>query len=143
MDRELILAELVSRCENEIEMWGFRSNWCLEKIDKNRCPAEFADNELCREVLAAHTYQTSSTPEHPDGLIISNWFLRRIEDRDTGGEVICAKTGFVAQSRSCAASYGKDEAGNEYVCVTAGSSSSWQCIRDQVELYKEFAKTVE
>lgn len=50
MDRELILAELVSRCEKEIEMWGFRSAWCLEKIDKNRCPAEFADDELCRDI---------------------------------------------------------------------------------------------
>ena len=63
------------------------------------------DNELCREVLAAHTYTTSSTSEHPEGITISNWFLRRIEDKETGAEILCGKTGFVAQSgqNSCPA----------------------------------------
>lgn len=97
------------------------------------------DNELCREVMTAHTYRTSETPEHPEGIIISNWFLRRIEDKDTGGEVICAKTGYVVQSGSCAASYGVDKSGKEYICVTADAHSPWRCIYDHVELYKRFA----
>lgn len=97
------------------------------------------DNELCREVMSAHSYTTSATEQHPEGIIISNWFLRRIEDKDTGGEVICAKTGFVAESGSCAASYGKADNGKEYLCVTAGSSSSWRCIYDHVALYKQFS----
>lgn len=97
------------------------------------------DNELCREVMTAHTYTTSETPEHPEGIIISNWFLRRIEDKDTGGEVICAKTGYVVQSGSCAASYGADKSGKEYICVTADAHSPWRCIYDHVELYKRFA----
>src|SRR5699024_8410476 len=62
------------------------------------------DNELCREVLSAHTYTTSATEQHPEGLLISNWFLRRIEDKDTHGTVLCAKTGYVVQSGNCAAS---------------------------------------
>ena len=70
------------------------------------------DNELCREVLSAHTYTTSETQQHPEGITISNWFLRRIEDKDTGGEVVCGKTGYVVQSGNCAASYGIDNAGN-------------------------------
>lgn len=97
------------------------------------------DNDICREVMSAHTYNTSATQQHPEGITISNWFLRRIEDKDTGGEVICAKTGFVAQSKSCAASYGKDKMGNEFICVTTGSSSSWKCIYDHVSMYKQFA----
>lgn len=97
------------------------------------------DNDLCREVLAAHTYNTSKTEQHPDGIIISNWFLRRIEDRDTGGEVICGKTGYVAQSGSCAASYEVDRDGKEYICVTADAISQWKCIADHVTLYKQFA----
>ena len=96
------------------------------------------DNELCREVLAAHTYTTSFTSEHPEGITISNWFLRRIEDKETGAEILCGKTGFVAQSGSCAASYGEDENGKGYICVTADSTSSWRCIYDQVALYSEF-----
>ena len=52
-------------------------------------------NKICREVMEAHTYTTTFTQQHPEGILISNWFLRRIEDKDTGGEVLCAKTGFV------------------------------------------------
>ena len=100
------------------------------------------DQPQCREVLSTKKYTTSSTPEHPEGIQISNWFLRRIEDKDTGGEVICGKTGFVAQSGSCAVSYGMDESGKEYICATVNAHSGWRCIYDHVELYKRFAKTV-
>lgn len=97
-----------------------------------------ADSDFCRKVLSAHTYETTPTEQHPEGLLISNWFLRRIEDRDTHGEVICGKTGYVVQSGSCAASLAADGAGREYLCVTAGSSSSWQCIYDQVALFQKY-----
>lgn len=98
------------------------------------------DNELCREVLAAHTYTTSKTEQHPEGINLSNWFLRRIEDKDTGGEVLCGKTGYVVQSGNCAASYGVDDSGKEYICVTADASSVWRCIEDHAALYKQFAQ---
>ena len=97
-----------------------------------------ADNAFCREVMSAHTYTTSPTEQHPDGLKVSNLFLRRIEDRDTHGEVLCGKTGFVDQSGSCAASLGVDNAGREYLCVTAGSATKWTCIADHVVLYQRF-----
>lgn len=99
-----------------------------------------ADNEICREVMSAKTYTTSVTPQHPEGIIISNWFLRRIEDKDTHGEVLYAKTGFVAESGSCAASYARGNDGKEYICVTANSTSSWRCIYDHVALYQQFLK---
>lgn len=95
-----------------------------------------ADNPFCRAVLSAHTYNTGATEQHPEGLLLSNWFLRRIEDKDTHGEVICGKTGYVAQSKSCAASLAADVHGKEYICVTAGSSGSWPCINDHVKLYQ-------
>ena len=98
-------------------------------------------NELCREFLSAHTYQTTPTEQHPEGITISNWFLRRIEDKDTGGLVIGAKTGYVVQSGNCAVSYGTFADGIPYICVTAGSSSSWRCIYDQVEIYTRYIKT--
>lgn len=100
------------------------------------------DNPFCKEVLSARTYTTSPTTEHPEGLLLSNWFLRRIEDKDTGGEVLSAKTGYVAQSGSCAASYGKSHSGKEYICVTADASSSWRCIYDHVALYQQFGDEV-
>ena len=96
------------------------------------------DNDLCREVMSTHTYTTSKTAEHPDGIEISNWFLRRIEDKDTGGTVICAKTGYVVQSGNCAASYALSGSGRGYICVTAGSTSAWRCIYDHVAAYKAY-----
>ncbi len=97
------------------------------------------ENELCREVMSTKKYTTSATEQHPEGISISNWFLRRIEDKDTGGEVICGKTGFVAESGSCAVSFGVDYNGKEYICATADSTSSWRCIYDHVALYKDYA----
>jgi D-alanyl-D-alanine carboxypeptidase (penicillin-binding protein 5/6) len=96
------------------------------------------DNSFCREVLSARTYTTSSTTEHPDGITISNWFLRRIEDKDTNGEVLCAKTGFVVQSGNCAASLSVGNDDKVYICVTAHSTSSWRCIYDHVALYQKY-----
>lgn len=95
-------------------------------------------NDLCRKVLGEKCYTTSPTTEHPEGITISNWFLRRIEDKETGGEVLGAKTGFVAQSGSCAVSYSISDAGTPYICVTAGSASSWRCIYDHVEIYNRY-----
>ena len=100
-------------------------------------------NELCREVLAQKVYTTAPTTEHPEGITISNWFLRRIEDKDTGGEILGAKTGFVAQSGSCAVSYSMSNAGTPYICVTAGSTSSWRCIYDHVEIYNRYVSKAE
>ena len=96
------------------------------------------DNPICREALSAKKYTTTATEQHPEGLLISNWFLRRIEDKDAGGFVLAGKTGYVVQSGSCAASCALDGEENEYICVTADSTSSWRCIYDHVEIYKNF-----
>lgn len=96
------------------------------------------DNELCREVLSAHTYEIAPTPQHPEGQVLSNWFLRRIEDHDQDQAVraVGAKTGYVVQSGSCAASWGEDADGNRYLCVTGNAGSSWQAIYDHAALYQ-------
>lgn len=95
-----------------------------------------SDNPFCRTVLSAHTYTIPSTNQHPEGMVISNWFLRRIEEEDAHGTVLCGKTGYVRQSRYCAASLAMDAGGREYICVTAGSSGSKRCISDHAELYQ-------
>lgn len=99
------------------------------------------DNELCREVMHEHTYVTSPTAQHPQGIEISNWFLRRIEDHIEGGEVYAAKTGYVNESGNCAASYGIDSTGHEYLCVTGNSTSNWKCIKDHVAIYNLIFKS--
>ncbi len=74
------------------------------------------------------------------GIEISNWFMRRIEDKNTGGEVLGAKTGFVNAAGFCCASYYKSASGREYVCVTGDTYSSWRCIYDHVGIYRSLAK---
>lgn len=96
-------------------------------------------NDVSREALMRHTYTTTATPEHPDGIIISNWFLRRIEDKQETGEVLGAKTGFVNQSKNCAVSYAVSDDGEPFICVTGASSSSWRCIYDHVDIYTNIA----
>lgn len=95
-------------------------------------------NDLCREVMSKHIYTTKPTEEHPEGIEISNWFLRKIEDKDTGGEVVCAKTGYIVQSKNCAVSYEMSAGKIPYICVTAGSTSGWRCIYDHVEIYNRY-----
>lgn len=96
------------------------------------------NNEMCREFLSAKKYTTAPTTEHSEGISISNWFLRRIEDKDTGGEVLCAKTGYVVESKNCAVSYGTAADNTPYICVTVGATSSWRCIYDHVEIYNQY-----
>ena len=88
------------------------------------------DNELCREILSTRIHTIPEKEEHPDGLEMSNWFLRRIEDKEYGGKVL-------GQSGSCAASFGEN-AGNNYICVTVKAGSPFQCVNDHALLYNEY-----
>ena len=38
------------------------------------------NNQLCREVMSTRIYTTTPTDQHPNGIEISNWFLRRAEE---------------------------------------------------------------
>lgn len=98
------------------------------------------ENELCYTVLSAHTFTTMETEEHPEGINLSNLFLRRIEDKDTHGEVVCAKTGFVNESGNCGASYAVSNEGKHYICVTGDAWSAWRCIYDHVAIYQQYTK---
>lgn len=98
------------------------------------------ENDFCREVLKEHVYYTTATPQNPEGIILSNWFLRKIEDKDSGGTVLCAKTGFVNESGFCAASYFISESGRPYICVTADTYNDWRCIYDHVAMYKLYTE---
>lgn len=96
------------------------------------------ENELCHEILGTRVYTTSKTPEHENGIEISNWFIRRIEDKDCHGSVSGAKTGFVNESGCCAVSYQVSNDGHQYICVTHNTWSSWRCIYDHVQMYQDY-----
>lgn len=94
-------------------------------------------NEMCREVFSTRIFTTSATEQHPEGIELSNWFVRRIEDKETNGILVYGKTGYVDESGSCAVSFGTNENGRTYICVTAASGSKWWCINDHAKLYQE------
>lgn len=97
------------------------------------------ENDLCRQVLNTRSYTTSLTEQHPEGITVSNWFMRRIEDKEMGGTILGAKTGYVVQSGSCAASCYERNDGTEFICVTADAHSSWRAIYDHVAAYNIYA----
>ena len=53
-------------------------------------------------------------------------------------EVQAAKTGYVAESGSCAASFAQDAEGRGYLCVTGNAHSAWRAIYDHVEVYSHY-----
>ncbi len=100
-------------------------------------------DDLLRDVMGTRIYTTDikyPDLELEDGLTISNWFIRRIEDKEMNGKVLGAKTGFVNQSGFCAASYYEAKDGKHYICVTGNANSSWRAIYDHVSVYRSFTK---
>ena len=85
-------------------------------------------NPTCRTVLGARTHRTAQTEAHPEGILLSNWFLRRIEDRFTGTNLAIngGKTGYISQAGSCAVSLATRDDGTEYLCATGKAPGSWQ-----------------
>lgn len=103
--------------------------------------ATAVQDDLLLDVLSARQYTTSTTYEEldlPDGITVSNWFLRKIEDKEMDGDVIAAKTGFVNEAGCCAASYYEADDGKRYICVTGNAFSSWRAIYDHVSVYRSF-----
>lgn len=97
-------------------------------------------NPFVKKVLSAHTRTIRAVNRKKHIYGVSNLFLRRIEDHESGGTVVAAKTGFVNQSGCCAASYYTSDSGNEYICVTDNTYSSWRAIYDHVAAYRNFAQ---
>lgn len=99
------------------------------------------DNKTCREVLSCRYYEVArSSDDDAEVIGISNWFLRRIEDKDTHGTVIGGKTGFTNEAGNCAVSCQESDNGGHYICVTANAPGGWPCIYDHVELYEMYTQ---
>ncbi len=98
-------------------------------------------NELCRKILSTYQYTTASTPQHPEGIqLTSTLFSHMYGTEPEGADILGGKTGFVNESGYCIASFGKSDAGDEYVCVTFAGSGLWPTVYDQFHLYEKYAK---
>lgn len=98
------------------------------------------EDDFCRTIVSTPVYMSAPTAEHPQGQVLSNWFVRRMNNQDTGGVVVeGGKTGYVPESGNCAASCGEDDGGRHYLCVTGNAGNTWKAIADHAMLYREFA----
>lgn len=97
------------------------------------------ENEKCRKILCTKVLNSVPTEEHPEGQVLSNWFVRSLEDKNSGiVHVLGGKRGYVPQSGNCAVSYGETDDGQAFICVTGKSYSQKQAIYDHAALYKEY-----
>jgi len=100
------------------------------------------ENEKCREILCTKIYYSEPTLEHPEGQVLSNWFVRSLEDKDNGDvNILGGKRGYVPESGNCAVSYGETETGKSYICVTGKSYSQKQAIYDHAALYEKYCNS--
>ncbi|MCR4907283.1 MAG: serine hydrolase [Lachnospiraceae bacterium] len=134
--RELGLSEEKTHFENPIGLFSEDNHCTVTDMAMILKAAE--ENEFLREVLRSRKYTTTPSIYHPDGIELSNLFLRRIEDKDTHGFVAGAKTGYVNQSGNCAASFMEGDDGINYICVTGKAQGSWNCIEDHVKIYDKY-----
>lgn len=99
------------------------------------------DNELCRRILSTYQYTTASTPQHPEGILLSSTLFSYMYGTEPeGADILGGKTGFVNESGYCIAAFGESDSGNEYICVTLGGTTHWPAIYNQIDLFSQFAK---
>lgn len=99
------------------------------------------DNELCAAVMSTVNYTTAPTEDAPDGLFFENKYLRWFQEKQPeGATVLACKHGYVQQAQNCLVTYGVNEAGEHFICVTAKGRNAETMMGDQRYLYSTFGK---
>lgn len=98
-------------------------------------------NEVCKKVLSTYKYTTSATDKHPQGLSLENTIFKYMYGTEPDGSTILGgKTGFVNESGYCIASFGENDNGESFICITLQGESRWPAVYDQINLYTMYAK---
>lgn len=98
-------------------------------------------NPFCRKLLSTYEYTTAKTQEHPEGITFtSTLFSSMYGTEPETAQILGGKTGFVNESGYCIASYGKSNTDTEYICVTMDATSLVPSVKDQIALYRDYAK---
>ena len=99
------------------------------------------ENPVCKEILSTYKYTTSKTEKHPDGIELeSTMFKYMYGTEPENATILGGKTGYVAESGFCLASFGEGKNGKEYVCVTLSAPTRWPGVYDHIKIYKEYTK---
>ena len=96
-------------------------------------------NATCREVLSTYQYTTSSTAQHPDGLLLtSTMFSRMYGTEPEGATIIAGKTGYTAQAGHTMASFAIGDNGHEYIFVSMDGTDKWKATYDAINVLTAF-----
>ncbi|MBQ4577733.1 MAG: D-alanyl-D-alanine carboxypeptidase [Clostridia bacterium] len=99
------------------------------------------DNELCETVMTTVKYVTAPTEDAPEGLTFENKYLRWFHEKQPEGvTVLACKNGYVQQAQNCLVSYGVNQAGEHFICVTARGRDAETMMGDQRYLYTTYGK---
>lgn len=95
-------------------------------------------DETCAKVLSTYQYTTASTPQHPEGILLtSTMFSRMYGNEAEGVEITAGKTGYTIEAGNCLVSYAVKN-GHAYILVTAQGTNKWHSIFDDIEIYGHY-----
>lgn len=96
-------------------------------------------DDTCREVLSTYQYTTASTPQHPDGLLLtSTMFSRMYGTEPEGATIIAGKTGYTTEAGHTMASYAKGDDGHDYIFVSMDGTNKWKATYDAINVLTAF-----
>ncbi len=112
------------------------ANHYTTALDMAVVMAAAMQNDLCRQVLSTYQYTTASTPQHPEGLLLtSTMFSRMYGTEPEGATIIAGKTGFTDQAGNTMVSYAVGEDGHDYIFVSMHNSNKWKSVYDAFHAY--------
>lgn len=102
---------------------------------------EAMNHELCKTVMSTAKHVTAPTEDAPEGLTFENKYLRWFQEKQPeGATVLACKNGYVQQAQNCLVSYGVNEAGEHFICVTAKGHNAETMMGDHRYLYSTYGK---
>lgn len=99
---------------------------------------------LLSEILKTYQYTTTSTVQHPDGLLLTSTMFSRMYGNEPGNcEIIAGKTGYTPEAGHCLVSFAETPDGRQYVLVTSKAANTYEPVFDAFDVYKNYIPTVE
>ena len=136
--RELELSEYAS-FTNTSGLYDSKHTCTL--LDMAAIMLEAMNNELCKTVFSTERFVTAPTDGAPEGLTFENKYLRWFREKQPEGvTVLACKHGYVKQAQNCLVSYGVNEAGEHFICVTAKGRDGETMMGDHRYLYSTYGK---
>ena len=106
-------------------------------------------DDFMREVLSTYQYTTESTPEHPEGILLTSTLLSRMNGDESGTVFVQGgKTGYTIEAKNCLATFatklipGMSEESlkaqpPKYILVTAGSGEKFGPVFAAIDIYED------